>query len=138
MRGTFLKKLLLEKLFLLVTRKQKWAKRESTSSTYYKLPFCLCLFCFSLSAEIFEEFVFENSPFASCHASTITETQSGKLLCAYFASSKEGDLWNGLETNFLERRKILTFLPFDVRTESQIPTSFAPTLRNSHSLKSWS
>jgi predicted neuraminidase len=53
------------------------------------IVFFLCLFS-SLSAEILEEFVFENPPFASCHASTIAETASGKLLCAYFAGSKEG------------------------------------------------
>jgi predicted neuraminidase len=43
-----------------------------------------------LCAEISEEFIFENPPFASCHASTLTETPSGKLLCAYFAGSEEG------------------------------------------------
>jgi predicted neuraminidase len=57
-----------------------------------KLRILLTLFCLfsSLSARIVEEFVFENPPFASCHASTITETPSGKLLCAYFAGSEEG------------------------------------------------
>ena len=54
------------------------------------LLFLLCFFSVSLSAEIVEEFVFENPPFASCHASTIAETPSGKLLCAYFAGSEEG------------------------------------------------
>lgn len=49
------------------------------------------IFCFSsLSAQILEEFVFDCPPFTSCHASTITQTSSGKLLCAYFAGSEEG------------------------------------------------
>ena len=52
------------------------------------LYFCL-LFSY-LSAGIVEEFVFENPPFASCHASTLTQTASGTLLCAYFAGSEEG------------------------------------------------
>lgn len=55
-----------------------------------KILFALCFFFSSLSAEILEEFIFEDPPFVSCHASTITETSSGKLLCAYFAGSEEG------------------------------------------------
>jgi predicted neuraminidase len=55
-----------------------------------KLLFLTLLFFSSLSAKI-EEFLFENPPFASCHASTITQTKSGKLLCAYFAGSDEGE-----------------------------------------------
>jgi predicted neuraminidase len=39
---------------------------------------------------IFEEFVFIDPPFASCHASTLTETKKGDILCAYFAGSEEG------------------------------------------------
>lgn len=63
----------------------------------------LSLFFFStLSAKICEEFLFENPPFASCHASTLTQTLSGKLLCAYFAGSKEGDkdvgIWLSMQT----------------------------------------
>ena len=37
-----------------------------------------------------EEFIFANPPFASCHASTLTQTDSGELLCAFFGGSKEG------------------------------------------------
>lgn len=39
---------------------------------------------------ILEEFVFENPPFATCHASTLTEAQKGTLLCSWFAGSEEG------------------------------------------------
>src|ERR1700733_3945852 len=63
----------------------------SFASAWYKAAFFFCFFFFSsLSAEVLREFVFEKPPFASCHASTLTETSSGKLLCAYFAGSEEG------------------------------------------------
>ena len=36
------------------------------------------------------EFLFESAPFRSCHAGTIVETNSGKLLAAFFAGTGEG------------------------------------------------
>ncbi len=60
-----------------------------------------CLFA-TLSAQVVEEFLFENPPFDSCHASTLTQTKSGKLLCAYFAGSEEGakdvGIWLSVQT----------------------------------------
>ena len=36
------------------------------------------------------EFIFEQAPFASCHASTILEPEPGKLIAAWFGGAKEG------------------------------------------------
>jgi predicted neuraminidase len=57
---------------------------------------CFFVFAFFLSLEathpsiIKQEFIFTDPPFASCHASTLTQTSSGSILCAWFAGSEEG------------------------------------------------
>ncbi len=66
------------------------------SLSWCKWTFFFCSLFSCLSAEILEEFVFENPPFASCHASTLTQTSSGTLLCAYFAGSEEGAIDVGI------------------------------------------
>lgn len=38
-----------------------------------------------------EEFIFEEAPFPSCHASTIVELPSGDLMAAWFGGLQEGD-----------------------------------------------
>ncbi len=59
-----------------------------------KAFFLFLFFCaFTLQAlhVVREEFIFEKAPFASCHASTITETADGTLLCAWFGGTAEGE-----------------------------------------------
>src|SRR5437016_4922200 len=46
--------------------------------------------CATHPAVIVEEFIFSNPPFASCHASTLTEAPNGVILCSWFAGSEEG------------------------------------------------
>ena len=52
------------------------------------------------------EFVFENAPFAECHASTIVET-NGKLVAAWFGGTKEKDpdvgIWLAIRSGKVDR-----------------------------------
>src|SRR5579883_1714928 len=48
------------------------------------------LCCLHAGAAITSEFVYEEAPFPSCHASTIVETRSGDLLAAWFGGTREG------------------------------------------------
>lgn len=63
-----------------------------------------CLFCLVAAASrssfaqtapkvnlVLEEYVFENPPFPSCHASTIVEVAPGHLLSAWFGGTDEGN-----------------------------------------------
>ncbi len=42
------------------------------------------------SPVVLREFIYKSAPFPSAHASTIVETPSGTLLCAWFGGSEEG------------------------------------------------
>lgn len=46
--------------------------------------------CATHPSIILEEFVFKSPPFASCHASTLTEAKKGDILCSWFAGTEEG------------------------------------------------
>ncbi len=54
-------------------------------------------------AIIHSEFIFENSPTLSCHATTITECRDGSLLAAWFGGTAEGKpdvgIWSSHYTN---------------------------------------
>ncbi len=73
----------------------------------FKTAFALTIGLFLTAARpaiVKEEFVFTKAPFASCHASTLTETSPGHILCAYFAGTAEGNpdvaIWlSSLEEN---------------------------------------
>jgi predicted neuraminidase len=54
------------------------------------------------------EFVFEQAPFPSCHASTVVECPSGDLLCAWFGGKDEGDPSVGI---WLSRRTATGWSP---------------------------
>lgn len=63
----------------------------------FLLPLLVCLSFLSFSGYAQnawqiekKEFLFENPPFAECHASTLLEVSPGKILVAYFAGSDEG------------------------------------------------
>ncbi|MBI5346903.1 MAG: exo-alpha-sialidase [Chlamydiae bacterium] len=46
---------------------------------------------FSNEAILKSSFIFQNPPFESCHASTITVTKNSTILISFFAGSKEGE-----------------------------------------------
>ncbi|MBA3315904.1 MAG: exo-alpha-sialidase [Planctomycetota bacterium] len=64
-----------------------------------RIGFAVCAVCLSSVASIAlgddtevknSEFIFEEAPFKSCHASTIVETTDGTLVAAWFGGTQEG------------------------------------------------
>jgi len=52
-----------------------------------------------------EELIFENPPFAQCHASTILELSPGRHMVAYFAGTREGHKDVGIWISLVEKGK---------------------------------
>jgi predicted neuraminidase len=69
------------------------------------------------------EFIFEQAPFASCHASTIAETPAG-LVAAWFGGTKEGD--NDVGIWFARRDGGRWTIPVEVATGRQTDGTFYP------------
>ena len=50
-----------------------------------------------------EELIFEDAPFAQCHASTLLETANGEILAAWFGGTHEGNkdvkIWTSANRN---------------------------------------
>ena len=55
-----------------------------------RIALLLSLSALALPAQDYE-FVYEEAPFASCHASTLVETKNGDILAAWFGGTREGD-----------------------------------------------
>jgi predicted neuraminidase len=52
----------------------------------------LCVFCFMANAEdVKKEFIYEQAPFPSAHASTVVEVNKGEYLAAWFGGTAEGN-----------------------------------------------
>lgn len=64
------------------------------------------------------EFLFENAPFASCHASTLAES-GGRLIAAYFAGSAEGNADVGIWVSRRENGKWLAPVAVEDGAESR-------------------
>lgn len=67
----------------------------------------LCTISLSVKAQNIEiiasEYIFENAPFAACHASTLVDLGKGKLMAAWFGGKHEGDksvaIWTAIKTH---------------------------------------
>jgi len=50
-----------------------------------------------------QELIFQDAPFAQCHASTLLETANGEILAAWFGGTKEGNndvkIWTSINQN---------------------------------------
>lgn len=58
--------------------------------TFFAFLFCVSYLAASHPSIILEELIFKDPPFSSCHASTLTQTDQGELLCSWFAGTEEG------------------------------------------------
>lgn len=65
---------------------------------------CLGGTAFAGSPVVSSEFVFENAPFPSCHASTIAQASDGVLVAAWFGGTDEGEPDVGIWVSRLEGR----------------------------------
>jgi predicted neuraminidase len=91
-------------------------------------------FCAALSAASNPEFIFEQAPFKSCHASTIVETKPGVFLAAWFGGDAEGKpnvaIWGSRRENGRWSE------PFEMVREPEIAT-YNPVLFYSKDRTLW-
>lgn len=82
------------------------------------------LFLLALAAraedKVQSEFIFDEAPFASCHAATLVELQNAELLAAWFGGSREGApdvaIWGSRKSHGAWSK------PFELARELQIAT----------------
>lgn len=73
----------------------------------------------STSLILRSEFIFEDAPFASCHASTIAETTDGTLVAAWFGGSREGAGDVAIWSSYLEKGSERWSAPIRVGTADE-------------------
>lgn len=94
-------------------------------TNYFKKLYCFFFLLIFISLEaahpsiIKQEFIFTNAPFGFCQASTITETHSGNLLCAWFGGTELGAKDSEIWFSILQKSEWSS--PNQVATENGVP-----------------
>ena len=94
----------------------------------------VCLSGLSYAAAQVREFIFENAPFPSAHASTLVELKNGGFLAAWFGGTAEGKpdvaIWMAL------RQRSSWTAPFEIVREPNVP-AWNPVLFYAKSGRLW-